>query len=143
LAIRRIDHTAAELREAATRSNDADATRRMLALALDFLLGVRRGQPAGTQVQRWRSGHGCLKGRDMVTNTLRMVDANVPVRAVRPSRGKIIRAEPISALYEQNRVSHVGGFDMLEDQLCSFQSGSTDSPDRLDVIIYAPMADFG
>ena len=51
----------------------------------------------------------------MVTTTLRMVDANVPVRAVRPSRGKIIRAEPISALYEQNRVSHGGGFDMLED----------------------------
>jgi phage terminase large subunit-like protein len=75
----------------------------------------------------------------MVTNTLRMIDANVPVRAVSPSRGKIIRAEPISALYEQNRVSHVGGFDMLEDQLCSFQSGSTDSPDRLDVMVYAPI----
>jgi phage terminase large subunit-like protein len=62
---------------------------------------------------------------------------NVPVRTVHASRGKIIRAEPVSALYEQHRISHVGCFPELEDQLCSFEPGSTDSPDRLDSLVYA------
>jgi predicted phage terminase large subunit-like protein len=76
------------------------------------------------------------QGGDMAENTLRMIDKNVPVRAVVASRGKIVRAEPVSALYEQNRVSHVGAFDLLEDQLCTFEAGSAHSPDRLDALVY-------
>jgi len=50
----------------------------------------------------------------MVENTLRMVDDRVPFRSVWASRGKVVRAEPISALYEQGRVHHVGPFARLE-----------------------------
>jgi hypothetical protein len=49
-------------------------------------------------------------GGDMVEGTVRMVDPNVSFRAVHASRGKVTRAEPISALYEQGRVHHVGTF---------------------------------
>ena len=51
---------------------------------------------------------------------------------------KAIRAEPISALYEQNRVHHVGAFPILEDQLCDWDPAvSTNSPDRLDALVWA------
>ena len=56
---------------------------------------------------------------------------------VHAKRGKLIRAEPVSALYEQRRVHHVGAFEALEDQLCTFAPGVADSPDRLDALVYA------
>lgn len=77
------------------------------------------------------------QGGAMVEATLRTVDRNVPIKLVHASKGKITRAEPISALYEQGRVSHVGAFDQLEDQLCTYTSGSTASPDRLDALVWA------
>jgi hypothetical protein len=72
----------------------------------------------------------------MVETTLRAVDRSVPVRLVHASRGKITRAEPVSALYEQNRVHHLGCSPELEDELCSFEPGSPDSPDRLDALVW-------
>jgi phage terminase large subunit-like protein len=76
------------------------------------------------------------QGGAMVESTLRAVDANVPVKLVHASRGKITRAEPISALYEQSRVHHVGGFAELEDELCSYEPGSSKSPDRMDALVW-------
>jgi predicted phage terminase large subunit-like protein len=90
--------------------------------------------------KKWRADRIVIEvnqGGDMAESTLRMVDPNVPVRTVHASRGKIIRAEPVSALYEQHKVSHVGCFPELEDQLCSFEPGSTGSRDRLDAMVYA------
>lgn len=62
----------------------------------------------------------------------------VPLRGVHASRGKAVRAEPISALYEQNRVSHIGTFAELEDQMCSFVPGLSlgFSPDRMDALVW-------
>jgi predicted phage terminase large subunit-like protein len=77
------------------------------------------------------------QGGAMVETAIRAVDANVPYRRVHASRGKITRAEPVSALYEQRRVHHAGSFPELEDQLCSFEPGSTKSPDRLDALVWA------
>jgi len=54
-------------------------------------------------------------GGDMVEATLRMIEPNMPFVAVRASRGKVTRAEPIAALYEQGRVHHFGAFPVLED----------------------------
>ena len=54
-------------------------------------------------------------GGDMVGATLRMVDPNVAFTAVRASRGKIVRAEPVAALYDQGRVHHIGTFPQLEE----------------------------
>jgi len=78
----------------------------------------------------------------MVEATLRMVDPNIPFTAVHASRGKVVRAEPAAALYEQHRVHRVGMFPELEDQMCGF---TTDfgrqragySPDRVDAFVWA------
>lgn len=81
-------------------------------------------------------------GGEMVGNTLRMVDENVPFTAVHASRGKVTRAEPVSALYEQGRMHHVGPFPQLEDQMTNFTSdfdrqAAGYSPDRLDALVWA------
>jgi phage terminase large subunit-like protein len=80
-------------------------------------------------------------GGAMVEATIRMVDANVPVTTVWASRGKVARAEPVSALYEQGRVHHIGAFPQLEDQMCAFTSDfdrarAGYSPDRLDALVW-------
>ena len=81
-------------------------------------------------------------GGDMVEATIRMVDPNVSVTAVRASRGKVVRAEPVAALYEQRRVHHVGSFPTLEDQMCGFttdfdRKAAGFSPDRVDALVWA------
>src|SRR6266700_5421427 len=81
-------------------------------------------------------------GGEMVQATLRTVDANVSFMAVHASRGKVIRAEPVAALYEQKKIHHVGSFPVLEDQLCGFtsdfdRSRAGYSPDRLDALVWA------
>lgn len=59
----------------------------------------------------------------------------LPVKLVHASRGKLTRAEPIAALYEQERVHHVGAFPMLEDQMCQWIPGDR-SPDRMDALVW-------
>ncbi len=76
-------------------------------------------------------------GGDMVEATLRTVRPTVPFLKVTATRGKRIRAEPIAALYEQGRVHHVGSFDQLEDQMCSWLPDSGESPDRMDALVWA------
>ncbi len=75
-------------------------------------------------------------GGDLIEANLRTVSKNIPFKKVTASRGKLIRAEPIAALYEQGRVHHVGTFPALEDQLCEWSPGS-DSPDRMDALVWA------
>jgi phage terminase large subunit-like protein len=78
-------------------------------------------------------------GGDLVEMVLRTVDRNVPYRKVHASRGKAIRAEPIAALYEQNRVHHVGSLAQLEDECCDFDPTLTNqrSPNRMDALVWA------
>ncbi len=78
-------------------------------------------------------------GGDLVALTLRTVDEGVAFKALTASKGKRTRAEPVSALYEQGRVFHVGGgFAALEDQMCNWVPGGGDpSPDRLDALVWA------
>ena len=81
-------------------------------------------------------------GGDMVEAVLRGVDANVSYRAVKASRGKVIRAEPVAALYSRGIIHHVGGFPTLEDQMATFTSDydrekSGYSPDRMDALVWA------
>jgi phage terminase large subunit-like protein len=64
----------------------------------------------------------------------------IPFKEVKASRGKVVRAEPIAALYEQNKVSHVGYFERLEEQLCAMTTSGyrgDRSPDRADALIWA------
>mgnify|MGYP002004171753 FL=1 len=76
-------------------------------------------------------------GGDLVERLLRTIDRDVSYTPVTASRGKLVRAEPIAALYEQGKVCHVGSFANLEEQLCSFTAGSRNSPDRLDALVWA------
>ncbi|HXD23239.1 MAG TPA: terminase family protein [Gemmatimonadaceae bacterium] len=77
-------------------------------------------------------------GGELVETQLRVVDATVSYRAVHAARGKITRAEPVQALYEQGRVHHVGGFPELEDQLTQWVPGAgMPSPGRLDALVWA------
>lgn len=80
------------------------------------------------------------QGGDLVVAVLKQIDTAMPVRTVRATRGKWLRAEPVAALYAEGRVTHVGRFDALEEQMCAFgadgRSGGR-SPDRLDALVWA------
>lgn len=76
-------------------------------------------------------------GGDMIETVVRMVDKSVNYRKVHASRGKITRAEPISALYEQDKCHHVGFFPILEDQMCDYDPKTAKySPDRMDSAVW-------
>ncbi len=76
-------------------------------------------------------------GGDMVESTLRSVDPKIPYTKVHASRGKRTRAEPVSALYEQGLVHHVGIFPTLEDQMTTWDAeDGSPSPDRLDAAVW-------
>jgi phage terminase large subunit-like protein len=80
------------------------------------------------------------QGGDMVAAVMREVDAGVPVKAVRATRGKWLRAEPVAALYAQGRVRHVGALPELEDEMADFGIDGLSagrSPDRLDALVWA------
>lgn len=76
------------------------------------------------------------QGGDMVEHTIRSIDANISFKKVHATKGKYTRAEPISALYEQHRVHHVGSLAKLEDQMCEWIPGMP-SPDRVDACVWA------
>jgi len=76
-------------------------------------------------------------GGAMVESTIKAVNQSVPVHMVSASRGKVQRAEPIAALYEQGRVHHVGPLPDLEDQLTTWTPDSGTSPDRMDALVWA------
>lgn len=79
-------------------------------------------------------------GGDMVRFTVATADKQAAFKEVVASRGKVVRAEPIAALYEQGKVSHVGAFPDLEDQMCNFTASGyvgDGSPDRADALVWA------
>lgn len=83
------------------------------------------------------------QGGEMVKHTIQTAMPNAPVKIVHARRGKDARAEPVAALYEDGRVSHVGelrdttGQTGLEDQMTSWVPGESDSPDRVDALVWA------
>lgn len=86
------------------------------------------------------------QGGDLVENVIRQIDDTLAFRAVRATRGKVLRAEPVAALYEQGRVKHLSGLTTLEDQMCAFAANpggarsftsDTRSPDRVDALVWA------
>ena len=80
------------------------------------------------------------QGGDMVESILRQAHPTLPYKAVRAQRGKIARAEPVAALYEQGRISHLPGLGALEDQMCQMTHQGyvgSGSPDRVDALVWA------
>ena len=80
-------------------------------------------------------------GGEMVRATIEAVDPTVPVKPITSSRGKVLRAEPIAALFEQRKAHVIGSLPELEDQACRFTSDWTrardGSPDRVDAMVFA------
>lgn len=88
---------------------------------------------------RWKAD--CIvaeanQGGEMVKSTIHTVDPTVNVKLVHASRGKLTRAEPVAALFEQGRGHMVGMFETLEDELCEWVPGN-DSPNHLDALVWA------
>jgi phage terminase large subunit-like protein len=93
-----------------------------------------------TEYRRWKADNIIAEsnnGGEMVTAVIHAVDPNVPVKLVHATRDKHTRAEPISAYYEQGRIHHVGTFETLEDQMCSWNPDTDPkSPDRMDALVW-------
>ena len=80
------------------------------------------------------------QGGDLVLDAVRAIDPLVNVQSVRASRGKVARAEPVAALYEQGRVAHMPGLSVLEDEMCRMTMTGYQgrgSPDRVDALVWA------
>jgi phage terminase large subunit-like protein len=79
-------------------------------------------------------------GGDLIESVLRTVDPTIAYRKVHASRGKYVRAEPVSTLYQKGRMHHVGLFGPLEDQMCNFTPDIDrrvmGSPDRVDALVW-------
>ena len=127
---------------AAGRAEDG----RLYVLADGSVAGLTPAGWAAKAVALWRrlSADALVaevnQGGDMVRAVIAQADANVPVIAVRAKRAKWVRAEPVSHLYEQGKVKHVGAFAALEDEMCDFGLdglSSGRSPDRLDALVWA------
>jgi len=75
-------------------------------------------------------------GGDLIEASLRNVDPNVSFKGIPARVGKIGRAEPVAACYEQSRVHHVGIFPELESEMCGYTPGTKKSPDRMDALVH-------
>lgn len=76
-------------------------------------------------------------GGQIIDDLIHLIDKTVPYKAVHASRGKIVRAEPVAALYERGRVHHVGMHGKLEDELCTYTPQEPKSPGRMDALVWA------
>jgi phage terminase large subunit-like protein len=77
-------------------------------------------------------------GGKIIEDLVTLIDKRVAYKAVHATRGKLVRAEPVAALYEQGKVHHVGSFAALEDECCNYAPlVSTESPGRMDALVWA------
>ena len=80
-------------------------------------------------------------GGAMVESVIRTADPKVAFKEVVATRGKVVRAEPVAALYEQGKISHIGDLASLEDQMVSMTAADgyvgEGSPDRVDAMVWA------
>lgn len=90
--------------------------------------------------ERWKADRIVAEtnnGGDLVETVIRNISRDISYAKVSASRGKIRRAEPIEALYEQKRVHHVGSFPKLEDQMTTYTGDPKEpSPDRMDALVW-------
>ncbi len=78
------------------------------------------------------------KGGDLVERIVKSIDPHVAYKAVRATRGKVVRAEPVASLYEQGKVFHSRPLTLLEQQICDYIPNRTSkSPDRMDALVWA------
>ena len=125
-----------------TAHTDRNNPKRAYILA-DSTLSARPEQVAAKAVSEYKK-YGADRiigevnnGGDWIESLIRQVDNSVSYSSVRATRGKVLRAEPVSALYEKHRVIHVGSFPKLEQQMTEYSGDTRTSPDRLDALVWA------
>lgn len=114
---------------------------------LDDCTGVMSPQTwantAITLYNKWEADHIVYEsnfGGDIVKTVLQQVDRSIPVKPVRASRGKLIRAEPVAVLYEKGQVFHTRKFKDLEYEMITYSGAPGQrSPNRLDALVYSIM----
>jgi hypothetical protein len=99
-------------------------------------------QAVASAFRKWEADCVVLEtnqGGQWVRDTLKTVDSSIPVREVHAMKGKVLRAERVSALFEQGKIHIAGTFPEMEDELCQLMSGEVPvrSPDRADAAVYA------
>lgn len=77
------------------------------------------------------------QGGALIKNVIHTIDPTIRIRTVHARQGKELRAEPVTLAYDQGRVSHVGTFARLEDQLTTWVRQDSVSPDRMDALVYS------
>lgn len=78
------------------------------------------------------------QGGDLVTMNLRTIANNLPIKLIHAKKSKLVRAEPVAALYEQGKIHHVGIFHELEKEMTTYNANpKCKSPDRMDALVYA------
>lgn len=98
------------------------------------------GRKAVEAYHRWHADRLVAEdnfGGQLIHDLIRLIDPRVSYRAVHASRGKIVRAEPVAALYERGRVHHIGMHAKLEDEMCGYAPGAAYSPGRMDAMVWA------
>ena len=76
-------------------------------------------------------------GGDMVESTIKNADKTINVKLIHSSRGKVLRAEPISAQYEQGDICHRIPLTALEDEMCTYDPETSASPNHLDAAVFS------
>lgn len=150
-----IDHVVIGVDPAVTNSNNSDETGIVVAglglnrkiYVIDDLSGKYTGTEWAKKVIRasidYNANYVVVEtnnGGDLVAENLRSIDSNLPIRKVHAVKGKIARAEPVSILYETDRVFHFSQFCELEKQMCNMaydDDENTKSPDRVDALVWA------
>lgn len=97
------------------------------------------GSKAIEAYEKWKADRIIAEvnyGGEMVEAVILSINPHVSVKTVHASRGKLIRAEPISAKYEKGLIHHVGKFPRLEDEMCTYTTDSKWSPNRLDSMVW-------
>lgn len=77
------------------------------------------------------------QGGDLISHTIQVENPNVPIKMVHASKSKLTRAEPVATAYERGKVRHLGVYETLEEQMCTYEAGDVNSPDRLDAMVWA------
>lgn len=91
--------------------------------------------------KKWAADHITAEsnqGGDLIKLAIHNIDKSIPVRLVHASRGKMLRAEPISLLYERGLVDHIKVFSELEFEMVTYTGEKSEkSPNRLDALVWA------
>lgn len=150
-----IDYVVIGVDPAVTNSKNSDETGIIVAgLGLDkkiYIINDLSGKYTGTEWAKkvvrasidYKASYVVVEtnnGGDLVIENLRSIDSNLPIRKVHAVKGKVSRAEPISILYETDRVFHFSHFNELEKQMCDLSyddENCTKSPDRVDALVWA------